>query len=138
MPQGSFGFDTGGGSSGGGGGGFNWGQALVDVIGVSTSIYAAKQQQKAQEKAANARNQALVDAQNAQTQMMDKANADALAANEKAMKRNQELAAPIGESATIDFTPRQEDTTGSSLDFLVPKVGTSQLSVGKRTSGLGA
>ncbi len=135
MPQGSFGFDTGGGSSGGGG--FNWGQALVDVIGVGVSVYAAKQQQKAQEKAADARNKALVEAQNAQTQMMDKANADALAANEKAMKRNQELAAPVGESATIDFTQRQEDTTGSSLDFLVPKVGTSQLSVGGRTSGLG-
>ena len=135
MGVGNFGANSS--SSGGGGSSYGWANALVDFIGAGASMYAAHKQDKAQEKAANARNQALVDAQNAQTAMMDQANADALAANEKAMQRNQELAAPVGESATIDFTQRQEDTTGSSLDFLVPKVGKSQLSVGGRTSGLG-
>jgi len=117
---------------------YGWGNALVDLIGVGVSAYSAHKQEKAQEKTASIRTKALLDAQNASDLAMQEASDAALKRQEQAQQHNQELAAPVGESATIDFSSKQNDTTGSSLDFLVPKVGTSQLSVGKRTSGLGA
>ncbi len=126
------------GNNGGGGsssGGF-WGMLLSSAIQAGAGLYTAKKQQgyaddaqkrqqTAMDEAQARQNEYMKDAQDKQNKLM--ADRD-LAANEANI--------PVGESATIDFGG-QDETVGSSIDFLVPKVGKSQLSVGSKSSGLG-
>ena len=123
---------SGGGSSGGG----FWGSIFSSAINAGMSYYAGKQQQDAMDDANKRQQKAMQDAQDRQNEYMKTAQD-----NQNKLMADRDLAAseaniPIGESATIDFGG-QDSTTGSSIDFLVPKVGKSQLSVGSRSSGLG-
>jgi len=141
--EGNFGDMRGGYGSSGGynghggsqGGGF-WGSILSTAINAGVSYYAGQQQQDAMDDANKRQQKAMDEAQARQNKYMK----DAQDKQNKLMA-DRDLAAseaniPIGESATIDFGG-QDETMGSSIDFLVPKVGKSQLSVGSRSSGLG-
>ena len=103
---------------------------------LAATAYSAHEQRNAQRQAQDASERAQAKAQEA-SKAAEKRASDRADAQQK---RNEGLAADqaqvAGESATMDFTTGQNDDIGSSMDFLVPKIGGSQLGVGSN-SGLG-
>jgi len=105
------------------------------LINSAVSLYSGYEAQKANKKASNKQADAMRAAEARQDAITEK---NMLRQEEMANKqaaRDAEALIPIGESATIDFGG-QNDTTGSTADFLVPKFGGSQLGT-KTKSGLG-
>ena len=123
---------SGGVSTGGGG----WGAIASALIGAGTSYYAGKEQEKAVEEANAKQAEAMQAAQDKQNKYMEDATArqNKLVADRD--RAANEANIPIGESASIDLTGGQDESYGSAADFLIPKIGKSQLG-GASGSGLG-
>ncbi len=124
---------SGGVSTGGGG----WGAIASALIGAGSSYYAGKEQGKAVDEANAKQAEAMQEAQDRQNKYMEDATArqnKLVADRDKAIG---EANIPIGESATLNLTAGQDVSYGSAADFLVPKIGKSQLG-GASGSGLGA
>ena len=119
---------------------YEWGQVAMAAINSGASYYAMQEQQKAQKDMQEKSDKANAKMQSDLQSRQEKMASEQQARNDKIASDNAtraaEAAIPIGESANIDFGG-QNDTLGSTIDFLVPKVGKSQLTVGSKTSGLG-
>ncbi len=126
-----------GGQPSGGGGGSVWGSIITGLIGAASTWYAGEQASDAQKES----DDRIAAANKVAQDRADKAmlDAEARAEEQRAIQAtaDAEAAVPVGESATLDFNTSMDKTTGSSIDFLVPKLGATQLSSNGSSTGLG-